>query len=117
MSFNHDDLYATAWECDYEQPIFDAESNNAASPNPQEVPVQSVFSTKEMRNIPGNTHECSPEMFPHTDGVSDVTDTYPHMETDAESSSEQPGCSPTNPCSSKYNLRHKPKPNCNDDYR
>ena len=24
VSFNRDDLYARAWECDYEQPIFDA---------------------------------------------------------------------------------------------
>ena len=70
-----------------------------------------------MRNTPGNTHECSPEIFPHTDGGSEVTDTYPHMEHDVESSSEQPRNSPTNPRSSKYNLRDNPKPNCNDDYR
>ena len=117
MSPNHDDLYARAWEYDYEQPIFDAENNNAAPPNPQEVAVQSDFSTKEMKNPPGNTHECSPEIPPPTDGVSDVTDTNPHMEPDVESSSEQPGKNPTNPRSSKNNLRHNPKPNCNDDYR
>ena len=97
--------------------FFDAENNNAAPPNPQVVPVQSDFSTKEMRNTPGNTHECSPEIFNHTDGVSDVTDTYPHMEPDVESSSQQPGNSPTNPRSSKYNLRHIPKSDCKDDYR
>ena len=97
MSLNHDDLYARAWEYDYEQPIFDAENNNAAQPNPQEIPVQSDFSTEEMRNTPGTTHECSPESFPHTDGVSDVTDTYPYMEPDVESRSEQPGNSPTDP--------------------
>ena len=28
VSLNHDDLYARAWEYDYEQPIFDAENNN-----------------------------------------------------------------------------------------
>ena len=117
VSLNHDDLYARAWEYDYEQPIFDAENSNTAPPNPQEIPVQSDFSTVEMRNTPGNTHECSPEIFPYTDGVSDVTDTYPHMEPDVESSSEQPRNSPINPRSSKYNLRHNPKPNCNDDYR
>ena len=50
-----------------------------------------------MRNTPGATHECSPEIFPQTDEVSDVTDTYPHMEPDVESSSEQPENSPTNP--------------------
>ena len=43
VSLNHDDLFAKAWEFDFEQPIFDAENNNAASPNPQEIPVQSNF--------------------------------------------------------------------------
>ena len=117
VSLNHDDSYARAWEYDNEQPIFDAENKNAAPPNQQEIPVQSDFSTEEMSNKPGNTHECSPEIFTHTDGVSDVTDTYPHMEPDVQSSSEQPGYIPTNPRSSKYNLRHNPNPNCNDDYR
>ena len=103
VSLNSDELYARAWEYDYEQPIFDTKSKNAAPPNLQEIPVQSDFSTEEMRNTSGTTHECSSEMFPHTDEVSDVTDTYPHMEPDVEASSEQPGNSPTNPRSSKYN--------------
>ena len=70
-----------------------------------------------MRNTPGTTHERSPEIFPQTDEVIDVTYTYTHMEPDVESSSEQPEKSSTNPRSSKYNLRHNPKPNCYDDYR
>ena len=101
VSLNHDDLYARAWEYDYEQPIFDADNNDAALSISQEIPIQSVFSTEEMRNTPGTTHECSPEFFPQTDEVSDVTDTYPFMEPDVETSSEQPGKSPTNPRSSK----------------
>ena len=56
VSPNHDDIYASAWEYDYEQPIFDAENNNAAPPNPQEIPVQSDFSTEERRSTPGQTH-------------------------------------------------------------
>ena len=96
LSLKHDDLYARAWEYNYEQPIFDAENNNAVPTNSQEIPV-------------------SPEIFPQTDEVSDLTVTYPHMEPEAKSSSEQPENSPTNPRSSKYNLRHNPKPNCNDD--
>ena len=117
LSRKHDDLYARAWECDYEQPIFDADNDNVAPPNLQEILLQSDFSTEEMGNTPGNPHVCSPDIFPNTDEVSDVTDTWPHMEPDAETSSEQPQNCPTNPCSSKYNLRHKPKPYCNDDYR
>ena len=117
VSLNHDDLYARTWEYDYEQPIFDAENNNAVPPNPQEIPVQSDFSTEEMRSTPRQTQECSPENFHDTGEVNDVTDTCPHMESDAETSSEQPQKSPINPRSSKNNLRHNPKPNCNVDYR
>ena len=117
VSLNLDDLYARAWEYDFEEPFFDAENDNAAPRNLQENPLQSDFSTEEMLNTPGNIHVSSPEIFPCTGEVSDVTDTCPHMEPDAEPSSEQPENSPTNPRSSKYNLRHNPKPNCNDDYR
>ena len=117
VSLHHDDLYARAWEYDYDQPIFDNENDNAVPPNSQEIPVQSHFSTEEMRNTPEKPHVCSPEIFPNTDELGDVTDTCPHMEPDVETSSEQPQNSPTNPRSSKYNLRHSPKPNCNEDYR
>ena len=116
VSLNHEGMYAGAWEYHYEQPIFDAENNNTAQPNSEEIPVQSDFSTEEMWNTPGTTHECSPEIFPYTNGVSDVTDTYPHMEPDVETSSEQPDNTPTNSRRTKYNLRQNPKPNCNDDY-
>ena len=116
VSLNHDDLYARAWECDYEQPTFDAENENSARPNPREFPVRTDFSTEEMRNTPGNPHVCSPEIFPNTDELEDVTDTCPHMEPGVETSSEQPQKSQPNPRCSKYNLRHNPKPNCIDNY-
>ena len=116
-SLNHDDLYARAWEYDLEQPISDAENDNEAPTNSQEIPVQSDFSTEEMRNTPREAHVCSPETFPISHELGDVTDTCPHMETDVDTSSEQPQNSPTNPRSSKYNLLHNTKPNCNDDYR
>ena len=56
VSLKHDDLYATAWEYDYEQRIFDAEDNNATPANSHEIPVQSDFSTEEKRNTSGTTH-------------------------------------------------------------
>ena len=56
VSLHHDDLYARAWEYDYDQPIFDIENDNAVPPNSQEIPVQSDFSTEEMRNTPGKPH-------------------------------------------------------------
>ena len=117
VSLHHDDLYARAWEYDFEQPIFDAENDKAAPPTIQDLPLQSDYSTEEMRNTPGNPHVCSPEIFPCTDEVSDVTVTCPHMEPEVDSSPEQPQNSPANTRSSKYNLGHNPKPNCNDDYR
>ena len=82
VSLNHDDLYARAWECDYEQPIFDAENDNEAPTNSHEIPVQSDLSTEEMRNTPGEPYVYSPEFFPCTDDVSDVIDTCPHMQPD-----------------------------------
>ena len=117
VSINHDDLYARAWEHHYEQQIFDDGNNGATQSDPHEIPIQSDLSTGELRNAPGTTHECSPEIFPPTDETSDVADTYTHVEPDVGTCSEQQGKSPSNPRSSKYNLRHKPRPNCNDDYR
>ena len=117
MSHHHDDLNARAWECDYDQPTFDNENYNAVPPNSQEIPVQSDFSTEEMRNTPGKPHVCSPGIFPNTDELGYVTDTYQDMEPDMEVSSEQPESCPTIPRSFKYSLRHNPKPNYNDDYR
>ena len=37
---------------------------------------------KEMRDTQGTTHQRYPEIFPETDEISDVTDTYPHIEPD-----------------------------------
>ena len=41
VSLKHDDLYARAWECEYEKPFFDAQNDNATPPNPPEIQVQS----------------------------------------------------------------------------
>ena len=39
------------------------------------------------------------------------------MQPDADTSVEQIDPMPANPRSAKYDLRHNPRPNCNDDYR
>ena len=116
-SLKHADLYARAWECEYEEPIFDAHKKNATPPNSLEIPVRSDVSTEETRNTPGTEHECSSESFPQTEQVRDATDTYPYNKPNVETSSEQPNNSPINPRRSKYKVRHNPKPNCNDDSR
>ena len=110
-------LYARTWGCEYKKPIFDAGKYNATPPYSPDIPVQSNLSTEETLNTPGTAQENSPEHFPQTEDLCDVTFTYPYMEPNVGTSSEQRNNSPTNPRSSKYNLRHNPKLNCNDDYR
>ena len=97
VSLKQVDLYASAWECEYEQPIFDAGNNNATPPISSETPVQSDLSTEEIKNTPGTAQNCSPENFPQTEESCVVTDAYPHMEPDVETSSEQLKNNPTNP--------------------
>ena len=58
-----------------------------------------------------------PEIFPHTDKVGDGTDTDHHLEPDAETNSEQLSPTDVKRRSTRYDLRHNPKPNCNDENR
>ena len=80
-------------------------------------PLQTYLSTEKTWSRPGTTQECSRDVFPQTEELCDVTDMYPYMETDVETSSEQPSNSPTIPRSSKSILRQNSKPNCNDNCR
>ena len=64
------------------------------------------------------SHEKIPQKIPlsqmdHMTKETFYHDTQPVVDT----SVEQLYPTPTNPRSSKYDLRHNPKPNCNDDYR
>ena len=113
----HDDLYARAWECEYDEPIFDSDYNNLAAPSPPEITIRSEQTADEMRNTPGITPVTSPENIPQPDGSSDGRDVDRDTQPDVDMSVEQLDPMPTNPRSSKYNLRHNPNPNCNDDYR
>ena len=71
----------------------------------------------ETCTIPGTIHEHSPEILPHTDEIGDGTDTDHYMEPDTELDVEPFSPTNINPRSTSYDLRHNPKPNCNDDYR
>ena len=97
VSLKDDDLYARAWECENEQPIFNAENKNATPPSSTGIPVRSDIPTEEMWNTPGTAQECSLEIFPQTEELCDVTDLYPAMEPDVDTSLEQPNSSPTTP--------------------
>ena len=109
-------MYATERECENEKPNLDATNDNAKLPNLPKLQVQSGLSTEETWNTLATARECSREIVRQTEEICDVTNTYSEMEPDVETSSEQPNSSPTNPRSSKYNLRHNLKPNCNDDF-
>ena len=114
-----DDLYARAWECEYEKPTFDSDYSNLVTPNSPEITVRSEEAADEMRSTPGSIRENSPEIIPHTDRSYDITDTDTdhYMQLDADTSVEQPEPTPSNPRSSRYDVRHNSKTNCNDDYR
>ena len=113
----HDDLWARAWESEYDKPIFDSYYNNLLTPTSPEIAIRSDEAADEMRSTPGTIRKNSPEIFPQTDRPCDGTDTDHYMQPDADTSVEQHEFTPTNPYISKYDLRHNPKPNCNEDYR
>ena len=104
----HDDLYARAWECEYDEPKFDNDYNNLAAPSPPDITIRSEQTADEMRNTPGITPENSPEIIPQPDGSPDGRDVDRDTQPDADMSVEQLDPMSTNPRSSKYDLRHNP---------
>ena len=70
-----------------------------------------------MRSTPGIIPGISPGNTPQTDGSCDGRNVDHDAQPDADTSVEQPDLTPTNPRSSKYDLRHNRKPNFNDDKR
>ena len=114
-----DDLYARAWECEYDKPNFDSDSDNLVSRNSPEVTVRSGEEADGTGSTPGTTQEDSSNIPPPplTDETADGTDTDHYMQPDPDNSVEPIDPTPTNPRSSKYDLRHNPKPNFNNDFR
>ena len=112
-----DDLYARAWECEYDKPIFDSDYNNSAPPSPPESTIRSEQTADEKRSTPGIIPGNSPGNTPQPDGSCDGRNVDHDTQPDADMSVEQPNFTPTNPRSSKCDLSHNPKPNCNDDFR
>ena len=113
----HDDLYARAWGCEYDKPIFDSDRDNLKSANSREVTLRSGEAANETRSTSGTIQEDSSDTLPHTDEIEDGMNTDHYMQPDADTSVEQIDPMPTNPRSAKYHLRHNPRPNCNDDNR
>ena len=113
----HDDLYARPCECEIDEPIFDRVYNKLVTPSSSKITKRSEEAADKMRSTPGTIPEIYPETIPQPDRSYDGTDTDHDMQPDADTSVEQPDPTPLNPRSLKYDLRHNPKPNCNDDYR
>ena len=93
----HDNLYARAWECEYDEPIFDSDHSNLAVPSPSEITVRSEQTSDEMRNTPGIKPGNSTEMIPQPDGSYDERDVDRDIQPDANTSVEQFDPMPTNP--------------------
>ena len=115
LSLNTIDFYARAWECEYDKSIFGTDYNNPVTPSSPEITIRSEEAADEMSRTPGTMRENSPEVCPQTGRSCDGTDTDHYMQPDADASIQHPDPPPTNPSSSKYNLRPNPKPNCIDD--
>ena len=67
----HDDLYARAWESEYDEPVFDSDYNNSAPPSPPESTIRSEQTVDEMRSTPGIIPRNSPGNTPQPDGSYD----------------------------------------------
>ena len=113
----HDDLYARAWECEDGEPIFESDYISLATPSSPEITIRSEQTADEIRNTPRTIRENSPEIIPQPYRSYDERDIDHDTQLDADTSVQQLDLTPTNPRSSKYDLRHNPKPKYNDDYR
>ena len=58
----HDDLYARAWEFEYDKPIFDNDRDNLVTPNSPEITVRSEKAADEIKTTPGTIRESSPKL-------------------------------------------------------
>ena len=63
VSLKHDDLYAKAWECENEKPIFGAKNKNATPPDSPENQVQFDLSTEETWNTPETAKDFFRDSF------------------------------------------------------
>ena len=84
----HDDLYATAWECEYDEPIFDSDYNNLATPSSPEITKRCEQAADEMRRTPGIIPGNSPKIIPQPDRPYYGKYTEHDMQPDADTSVE-----------------------------
>ena len=85
-----DVLYARAWECEYDEPIFDSDYNNLVTPNSPEIRERSKEAADETRSTPGTIRENSLEIIRQTERLCDGTDTDHYLQPDADTTVEPP---------------------------
>ena len=59
----HDDLYARAWEREYDEPTIDSDYDNLAIPSSPKLTIRSEQTADETRNIPGTMPESPHKLF------------------------------------------------------
>ena len=69
ITIKHDDLYARAWQCEYDKPIFDSDRDNMVIPHSPEVTIQSEKAADKTRSTPETTRESSPEIDLQADNI------------------------------------------------
>ena len=78
LSNKYDDLYARAWECEYDKPIFDSDYNILVSPDSLEITVRSDEAADEMRSTPGTIERIPQKLsLRQTDCMTERTDIIP----------------------------------------
>ena len=82
----HEDLYARAWECEYDETLSDSEYNNLTTPSPPEITIRSQQAGDEKRSTPGTIPGNSPEIIPQPDRPYYGTDTDHDIQPDADTS-------------------------------
>ena len=97
--------------------VFDNYQDISPIPNSHETAVWFELAADETGTIPSTIREISPKVFPQAYQSCDWIDKDDYMEPDSDLRLERPSPTPTNPRSTKYDLRHNPKLNCNDDSR
>ena len=74
VTLKHECLYARAWGCEHEKPIFDAENNNVTTPKSPKIAVQSDSPNDETWITLETAQDCFRELFLQTEELCDVTD-------------------------------------------
>ena len=118
MIIKIDDLYARAWECDYERPIFDADDDKTAPPHPPGIAERSNLPPEEMLNTPGTSRDFFPEIFQFNQPTDYQTKRIPISIRNVTQTWAWNSITLSLPTPIVHNTTYvNPKPNCNDDYR